>query len=122
MHAEATLVFHTQNRFIFRGDFAATKRFLIGLSPAALHHQRTLDMEISFQQLYNMKVPQSQVARDWANLVATVASLLSIPKLWLSIDAGPMRNDMISLNDEGDHDYAWLRPRTPNFSSLYTSS
>ena len=120
MHAEATLVFYSQNRFILRDDFAATKRFLIGLSPAALHHLRTLDMKISFQQLYNMRVPHSQVARDWADLVATVASLLSIPTLWLSIDAGHMRTDMISLNDDGDHYYAWLRPAYAQlFEPLY---
>lgn len=109
MSAETAEVFFSQNRFILSGDFAANRSFLFNLPPAVLQHLRTVDLQLSFKQLYDMRKQDSQKARDWEALVALIASLLQLPKVWLSVDITQTLHTMMSLNNQGDHDYAWLR-------------
>lgn len=108
MHSETTEIFFSKNRFILSGDFAVNRGFLSSLSPAAVKHLRIVDLQISFEQLCDMRNQDSQVARDWEALVASIASLLQLPKMWLSIDARKIWLSMMMLNNDGDHDYAWL--------------
>lgn len=67
-----------------------------------------------------MQDPNSDAANDWATLLASVASLLQMPKLWLSIDAGGFRDSFEFLNNNGHHDYSWIRTAyTTLFGPLY---
>lgn len=109
MHSDATFVFFSQNCFTFTGDFSATRRWIFNLPPIYLQHLRTVELEVTFEQLYRgIRNPDTQVARDWAALITSVASLLQLPKLWLIINAGPMRDILLEMDDQGDYDYAWL--------------
>ncbi|KAL9127901.1 MAG: hypothetical protein Q9217_003311 [Psora testacea] len=108
IYSETTEIF-SRNRFILSSDFAANRYFLCTLPSTVAQHLRTIDLEISFEQLYDMRRLDSQIARDWESLVASIASLLQLPKVWLSIDAGHMWETMMRMNDQPDHDYAWLR-------------
>ena len=111
MSADATLTFFSRNRFILSGDFAANTHFvqcILAHNVIAISCIRRLDLEISYQQLYDMQDPNSDAANDWATLVASVASLLQMPRLWLSIDAGGFRDSLEFLNNNGHHDYSWI--------------
>ena len=112
MSYEATVIFFSKNRFILSGDFAANTTFIkskFACDFGAASYIRKLDLEISIGQLYQMRHPESEAARHWDALVASVASSLHVPKLWLSIDAGSFRDRMVHLNNDGDYDYGWLR-------------
>lgn len=120
LYSESTEVFFSRNRFIISGDFAATRRFLLDLPPVVVPHLRIVDLEISFRQLHDMRNSDSQTAWDWEELVASVASLLQLPKLWLSIDAGDMREVILATDDQGAEDDAWLHTSyTKIFNPLY---
>lgn len=112
MKSEATMILFSKNRFILSGDFAANIMFIqskLACDSGAASYIRKLDLEISIAQLYEMRYPESEPACRWDALVASVASSLHMPKLWLSIDAGSFRDRMVHLNNDGDYDYSWLR-------------
>ena len=112
MNHEATMILFSKNRFILSGAFAANTMFIkskLAFASGFASYVRKLDLEISIGPLYEMRDPESEAARDWAALIATVASSLHMPKLWLSIDAGSFRDRMLHLNNDGDFDYSWLR-------------
>ena len=112
MNHKATMILFSKNRFILSGNFAANTTFIkskLACDSGAARYIRKLDLEISIGPLYEMQNPESDAARDWDALIATIASSLHMPKLWLSIDAGTFRDRMIHLNNEGDFDYSWLR-------------
>ena len=112
MYHEATMILFSKNRFILSGDFAANTMFIkskLACDSGAAKYIRKLDLEISIAQLYEMRYPESEAARHWDALVASVTSSLHLPKLWLSIDAGSFRDRMVHLNNDGDYDYSWLR-------------
>lgn len=112
MNADATVTFFSRNRFILSGDFAANTHFIQCTLPSNVttaRYIRMIDLEISFTQLYDMRDPYGRTAKDWATLVACVASLLHLPKLWLSIDAGGFRDNLDFLNNDGNYDYSWIR-------------
>lgn len=115
MNSEATEIFFSRNRFILSGDFASSRRFLFNLSSTVAQHLRIIDLQISFDQLFDMRRLDCAITRDWESLVASIASLLQLQKVWLSIDAGDMWDTMMSLNDDGDHGYLWLRTSYANF-------
>ena len=112
MNYEARMILFSKNRFILSGDFAANTMFIkskLACDSGAAGYIRKLDLEISIAQLYEMRDPESEAARHWDALVASVVSSLYMPKLWLSIDVGNFRDKMVHLNDDGDYDYGWLR-------------
>lgn len=109
VHLDTTEIFFSRNRLILSGDFAASRRFLFNLPSTATRYIKTIDLEVSFHQLRDMRNLDSQTARDWECLVASVASLLQLPKLWLSIDAGRFQLEMLFLDNNADHDYSWVR-------------
>lgn len=123
MNTEATVTFFSRNRFILSGDFTANVVFIQSrLVPnvTAASCIRMLDLEISFVQLYDMRDQNSPTAHEWAALVACVAFSLPLPKLWLSIDAGGFPDHLDLLNNDGHHDYSWLRTAyTALFAPLY---
>lgn len=120
MHADAKEIFFSRNRFILQGDFAASQRWLCNLPTMVARHLRMIDLELSFQQLYDMHRPNSTAVRDWENLIACIASLLLLPRLWLSVDAGNFSHLMEHMNNDGDHDFAWLHTSYANlFEPLY---
>ena len=111
MNHEATMILLSKNRFILSGDFAANTVFIkskLACDSGAASYIRKLDLEISVGQLYEMRHPESEAARDWDALVASVASSLRMSKLWLSIDAGGFQDRMVHLNNDGWGD-GWLR-------------
>ena len=102
MSADATEIFFSRNLFIFSGDFAANTFFMQHRwehNITAKSYIRMLDLEISLEQRWYMQDPNSSTANDWATLVANVASLLYLPKLWLSIDARGSLSDLVHLDD-----------------------
>ena len=112
MKYEATMILFSKNRFILSGDFGANTMFIkskLTRDFGAASYIRKLDLEISMVQLYYMRHSESEAARHWDALVASVASSLHMPKLWLSIDAGSFRDSMLDLNNDGDYNYSWLR-------------
>lgn len=118
--SESIEIFFSRNRFILSGDFAVTRCFLLDLPPVVAQHLRIVDLEISLQQLQDMRNVDSQTARDWEVLVASVASLLRLPKVWLSIDAGDMRDVPLATNDRGIEDDTYLHTSYPKiFNPLY---
>ena len=111
MRDDATEVFYSRNRFVFRDDFSATSRFLVSLPDTTLAHIRDIDLEFSCDEVLsaNTSRPGSQVAREWQRLVMVIRDRLPLQKLWLSINLGDMWQELLELDYEGGHDYGWLR-------------
>jgi len=109
VHSDATSVFFSQNSFTFTGNFGATRRWIFNLPSIYTQHLRTIELGISYEQLYwHIRDPDTQVARDWIALITSIASLLPLPKLCLIINARRMRETLLDLYDHGDDDHAWL--------------
>lgn len=120
MCVESKEIFFSCNRFILNGDFKASRRWLSALPLTEARHLRTLDLEISLEQLYDMSKPHSSIAQDWEDLVACVTSVLSMETTWLSIDTGDIYMELEMLDHNNDHDYTWLNTSyTRLFDPLY---
>ena len=105
MHAESMEIFFSCNRFILNGDFKASQRWLLNLTPIEVGYLRMIDLEISWEQLYELGKPQSKSAGDWGDLVACLAFVIPPGKAWLSIDTS---NTGEFVNPDRVHTLAWL--------------
>lgn len=119
MHADATEIFFSCNRFLFSGDdFAASRRFIENLPTTATRSLRTIDLQVSYPKLRSMRKPGSQTERDWDALIAMLPCRLQMSKVWLSVDTDFDRDDIMYLERE-EYD-SWLSAATERlFDPLY---
>ena len=79
MHEEAMHVFFSHNRFVLKGDLEETLRFLTKLPDRAIQSIKTLDLEISTEQLGSRNTL-------WPRIVDLIGNRCRLGRLWLSID------------------------------------
>ena len=113
MYADSKEILFSCNCFVLNGDFKANQRWLFSLTPTELTttelgYLRMIDLEISWEQLYEMGKPQSRTAADWVDPAARLASLLSPGTTWLSIDTSNTWDYVMTMNPERVHALAWL--------------
>ena len=116
---DATGVFFSKNIFRFSGNFSATTQFLAGLPNRAVQSMRVIELHLDFEQIYwGLSAPGSRFTREWYDLIALLRDRLLLSKVWLSVLAidSQTEYDLVSLNDNGDHDYSWLH--TTSFQLL----
>ena len=117
MSIEAALIFNSKNRSILSDDFSATRRWLFNLSPTHLQQLRTVEVEVSIDQIFRgLQDPKSQVTHDWEALNTSIGTLLRLPRLWLTISMTQIRQEMEKLNLQNDHDYQWIHK---SYAQLY---
>ncbi|KAL8820422.1 MAG: hypothetical protein Q9191_007520 [Dirinaria sp. TL-2023a] len=109
MQLEAREVFYSWNRFVLSGSFVKSASFLTRLSSPAAHLIRKVDLTLDWDQLWDLGTPGSRAFQEWKFLVRTMQNHLLLGELWLSIDASSLGHELIELNDDGDHDYSWLK-------------
>ena len=97
-------VFFSRNRFILKGDMAASRRFLENLPESAARRIRKLDLKLSFDDVAKMgdqlhTIPYAERREcAWHGLIRTIGERLDLSKLWLSVDAGMIRTDLLAGN------------------------
>ena len=108
---EARAVFFSKNVFKFTGSFSATTRFLAGLPDLAIQNMRVIELHLDFERIYfGLSASGRHFTREWYDLIALLRDRLLLSKVWLSVLAidTQTEDDLVSLNDNGDHDYSWL--------------
>lgn len=109
MRDEAREVFYSRNRFVVMGDLVESSYFFSNLPTDAAHLIRKVDIKLSFDQVWDLGDPGSITFMQWKLLVKVIQDRLQLDKLWLSVDAGSIRSELINVGNDGDHDYTWLR-------------
>ena len=108
MYDDVCEVFFSRNRFILKGDMAASRRFLENLPQSAARRIRMLDLELSFDDVAKMgdqlhTIPYAERREcGWHGLIRTIRERLDLSKLWLSVDAGKIRLDLFGGDDLGN--------------------
>ena len=109
MHDEAQEVFYTMNRFVCRGDFALTSRWILQLPAEARALMRNLNLTLNHQEILGIASADPNYQIAWQELVEVIGKNLAQEKLTLTLCANRRASDRHSLEEHNRPKFLQLK-------------
>ena len=97
MYSEAAYSPFSLNRFTLWGDWDRSRQWLLKLTATQSRLLENVELVFSIPNLEKLNFGWNF---GWAALITTIASVLHLPELWLTISTAEMGRDELTLRRE----------------------